>query len=123
MGLCVNQGVYVVSVVANSPAEEAGLKAGGSNADGTLVAGGDVIAAVDGKSVASVDDLSAYLNTKNVGDKVNLTVLRNGQSITIQVTLAAWPTNLSSSASPRIPTTTPIFPRNGRGQQGSGNGN
>ena len=122
LGLSVNKGVYVVSVVANSPAEEAGLKAGGANADGTLVAGGDVITAVDGKSVTSVDDLSAYLNTKNVGDKVNLTVLRNGQSITIQVTLAAWPTNLSSSTSPQIPTTTPSFPRNGRGQQGSGNG-
>ena len=92
-------------------------------ADGTLVAGGDVITAVDGKSVTSVDDLSAYMSTKNVGDKVNLTVLRNGQSITVQVTLAAWPANLSSSTTPQVPTTTPSFPRNGRGQQGSGNGN
>ena len=31
LGLSVNKGVYVVSVVANSPAEKAGLKAGGSN--------------------------------------------------------------------------------------------
>ena len=48
LGLSINKGVYIVSVVANSPAEKAGLKAGGSNADGTLVAGGDVITAVDG---------------------------------------------------------------------------
>jgi len=43
--------------VANSPAEKAGLKSGSANADGTLAAGGDVITAVDGKSVASVEDL------------------------------------------------------------------
>ena len=96
LGLSVNKGVYIVSVVANGPAEKAGLKAGSSNADGTLVAGGDVITAVDGKAVASVEDFSAYISTKSVGDKVNLTVLRNGQSITVQVTLDAWPANLSS---------------------------
>jgi S1-C subfamily serine protease len=114
LGLSVNKGVYIVSIIANSPAEKAGLKAGGSNADGTLAAGGDVITAVDGKSVASVEDLSAYISTKSVGDKVSLTVLRNGQSITVQVTLDAWPADLSASATPQVPTTTPILPWNGR---------
>ena len=122
LGLSVNKGVYVVSVIANGPAEKAGLKAGGSNADGTLVAGGDVITAVDGKAVSSVEDLSAYISTKSVGDNVSLTVLRNGQSITVQVTLDAWPADLSSSTTPQTPTTTPSSPWNGRGQ-GSGNGN
>jgi S1-C subfamily serine protease len=114
LGLSVNKGVYIVSVVANSPAEKAGLKSGSANADGTLAAGGDVITAVDGKSVASVEDLSAYISTKSVGDKVSLTVLRNGQSITVQVTLDAWPADLSASATPQVPTTTPILPWNGR---------
>ena len=123
LGLSVNKGIYVVSVVANSPAEKAGLKAGGSNSDGSLVAGGDVITAVDGKAITSIDDLTAYISAKHVGDNVNLTVLRNGQSTTIQVTLAAWPANLSSNVTPQSPTTTPGFPRNGRGQRGSGNGN
>ena len=113
LGLSVNKGVYVVSVVANSPAEKVGLKAGGSNAAGTLVAGGDVITAVDGKAIANMDDLSAYISTKSVGDKVSLTVLRDGQSITIQVTLDAWPANLSSGTTPQSPTTTPSYPRNG----------
>ena len=31
LGLSVNKGVYIVSVVASGPAEKAGLKAGGSN--------------------------------------------------------------------------------------------
>jgi S1-C subfamily serine protease len=114
LGLSVNKGVYIVSVVANGPAEKAGLKAGGSNTDGTLVAGGDVIIAVDGKAIASVEDLSAYISSKSVGDKVSLTILRNGQSITVQVTLDAWPVNLSSGATPQTPTTTPSLPWNGR---------
>jgi S1-C subfamily serine protease len=114
LGLSVNKGVYIVSVVANGPAEKAGLKAGGSNTDGTLVAGGDIIIAVDGKAIASVEDLSAYISSKSVGDKVSLTILRNGQSITVQVTLDAWPVNLSSGATPQTPTTTPSLPWNGR---------
>ena len=121
LGLSVNKGVYIVTVVAGGPAAKAGLKAGGSKSDGTLTAGGDVITAIDGKSVANVDDLSAYVSTKKVGDVVNLTILRNGQSMTVQVTLDAWPANVSSGTTPQIPTT-PVIPWNGRGQQGSGNG-
>jgi len=121
LSLSVNKGVYIVSVIAGGPAEKAGLKAGGTSADGTLTAGGDVITAVDGKPVASVDELSAYVSTKKVGDAVTLTILRNGQSTSVQVTLDAWPANLSSSATPQIPTS-PVSPWNGRGQ-GSGNGN
>ncbi|MDD5289497.1 MAG: PDZ domain-containing protein, partial [Dehalococcoidales bacterium] len=123
--LSVNQGVYVVTVVADSPAEKAGLKAGGANNDGTLASGGDVITTVDGKSVTRVEDLSAYLNTKQVGDNVNLTVLRNGQNTTVQVTLAAWPESTSSDTTPQLPPQTPNIPLpwGGRGQQGSGNGN
>jgi S1-C subfamily serine protease len=121
LGLSVNNGVYIVSVIAGGPAEKAGLKAGNTNADGTLTAGGDVITAIDGTSVASVDELSAYVSTKKVGDTVTLTILRNGQSTSVQVTLDAWPANLSSSTTPQIPTS-PVLPWNGRGQ-GSGNGN
>jgi S1-C subfamily serine protease len=122
LGLSTTKGIYIVSVVAGSPAETAGLKAGSANTDGTLAAGGDVITAVDGKAVAGIDDLSTYVSTKKVGDKVSLSVLRNGQSTTVQVTLGAWPANLTSGATPQTPVTptTPILPR-GRGQ-GSGSG-
>jgi S1-C subfamily serine protease len=122
LGLSTTKGIYIVSVVAGSPAETAGLKAGSANTDGTLAAGGDVITAVDGKAVTGIDDLSTYVSTKKVGDKVSLSVLRNGQSTTVQVTLGAWPANLTSGATPQTPVTptTPILPR-GRGQ-GSGSG-
>lgn len=102
LGLSASQGVYVVSVLANSPAEKAGLNGGGTGANGTPASGGDVITAVDGTSVASVQDLSAYFSTKQVGDEVNLSVLRNGQSLTVQVTLEAWPDTTSASPTPQI---------------------
>lgn len=120
LGLSVNQGVYVVTVVAGSPAEKAGLKAGGANADGTLATGGDVITAADGTAVKSVEELSAYLNTKKVGDAVNLTVLRNGQIITVAATLAAWPAS-TPDATPRVPTPRPNIPWGGRGQGNNNN--
>jgi len=90
-GVSVNQGVYIVSVVANSPAEKAGLKSAGTDSNGYPTTGGDVITAIDGQTVKSISQLSTYVSTKKVGDIVNLTILRAGQNISIQATLQAWP--------------------------------
>lgn len=107
LGISVNQGVYVVTVVPNGPADKAGIKGGGTDSSGALASGGDVITVIDSNSVASVEELSAYIGTKQVGDKVTLALLRNGQSMSVQVTLEAWPTN-SQSTIPQIPY--PDFP-------------
>lgn len=84
LNLTVNQGVYVISVFPGSPAEKAGLKGGEM--------GGDVIAAVDGKSVKKFLDLSSYLSTKNVGDTVTLSILRQSSPMDVKVTLGSRPT-------------------------------
>ena len=57
-------------------------------------------------------------------DEVKFTVLRNGQSMTEQVTFGAFPES-TSEATPRSPNQIPNipWPWGGRGQQGSGNGN
>jgi putative serine protease PepD len=97
LDLSVTEGVYVVTVAQNSPAEEAGLHAALQSenellTDSSLPSGGDVIVAVDGKAVADVDELADYLDSqKRAGDTVALTVLRNGKESTIQATLAEWP--------------------------------
>ena len=57
--------------------------------------GGDVVTAVDGKKVKKVEDILSYLDTKQVGDVVKLSVVRDGQQTTVNVTLGEWPTNLS----------------------------
>jgi S1-C subfamily serine protease len=104
--LTVNQGVYVVSVVAGSPAETAGLKGSNLDTNGNPAAGGDLITAADGKTMNAIGDLQAYVATKNVGDVVTLTVLRGGVSTSISVTLGARPASTASV----IPNITPSNP-------------
>jgi len=125
LDLSVDQGVYVVNVVAGSPAEKAGLKAGIAGNNGTPGTGGDIITAVDGKSVASVPDLSTYINTKHVGDNVTLSIMRDGKNQDVALTLGAKPVNTGSSVTPQIPV--PDFPNRGwrfnQGNSGKSNGN
>jgi S1-C subfamily serine protease len=97
LNLSVTQGVYVVTVANNSPADRAGLVPAFASEtqaqnDSTLPPGGDVILAVDGNSVTDVDQLANYLDGhKRAGDTVSLDVLRDGQKITVDATLAEWP--------------------------------
>ncbi len=120
LGISVDQGVYVVAVVPNSPADTAGLKGSGTNASGAQAPGGDVITAVDSRPVTSVEDLSTYLNSKQVGDTVVLSLLRNGQSLNIQVTLGARPSTISSQATPQpVPNPSVPWPWGGRIPRGN----
>ena len=55
-------------------------------------AGGDLITAIDGSPVARFDDLLVYLERyTSPGDSVTLTVLREGKTIEVDVTLAPRP--------------------------------
>jgi len=110
--LSIDQGVYVVSVVAGSPAEKAGLKAAAADTNGTTGAGGDVITAVDGKAVAAVQDLSSYINTKKVGDSITISILRDGNKLDVVLTLAAKPAATASTAPNQMPQM-PNFPNRG----------
>jgi len=103
----------VVQVRPGSPAEEAGLVAGSDWAGG-LTSGGDIITAVDGQPVARVEDLVAYLNGKAEGDEVTLTVVRDGSTIAVAVTLGSWPEEspVSSITPPTVPDWPNILPKN-----------
>ncbi len=92
--LSVSSGIYVVTVAASSPAEKAGLIESGRDDLGQPGRGGDVITAVDGIEVSAVDDLVAYLNDKEPGDKISLSVHRGGDYFTVEVTLGEWPEEL-----------------------------
>lgn len=72
-GIGDSQGVLVTSVMDDSPAAKAGLKAG------------DVITAIDGDKVEDAGDLAQGINKKKDGD-VTLTVIRNKNQRTITVT-------------------------------------
>ncbi len=95
-GLSVTKGVLLTQVQPGSPSDKAGLQ-GGSNANASgIPAGGDVITAIDGHTVNSVEDISAYLDTKHVGDSISVTILRKGQQSNVTVALGAWPSQQSS---------------------------
>jgi len=91
IGVDVNSGVYVISVVQDSPAEAAGMVGSQSDSSEDIGTGGDVITAVDGKTVTEFADLASYVIGKNVGDTVQLSVIRDGENITVDITLAAMP--------------------------------
>ena len=68
-------GVYVVEVVKGGPAEKAGLQAG------------DRIVSVDGTEIASKDDLGTLMQKHEAGDTLSITIARDGQMQTVNVTL------------------------------------
>ncbi len=90
-------GVYVTIVSPDSPAQRAGIHpAFASQQDAiqseSLQKGGDVITEADGKQVSTVDALATYLDmNKRPGDTVKLTIVRDGQEMDVQATLAEWP--------------------------------
>ena len=87
-------GAAVTEVRSGSPAAAAGLKGstGTKSVDGRAYpTGGDVITAVDGRTVAGADALRAAIDAKKPGEKITLTVLRNGKTTSVDVTLASRP--------------------------------
>jgi S1-C subfamily serine protease len=110
LGITTSQGVYVVNVAAGSPAEEAGLKGSKYTADGQPAGGGDVITAVDSQAVNTIQELQSYIASKGVGDTVTLTVLRDGTSLSIQVTLETRPSNVRSGNIPENLPEAPLTP-------------
>jgi len=93
LGLNQFTGAYVIETAPGGPADAAGIVAGNkpSRIQG-LQAGGDLIVAFDGKPIFTFDQLLSYLiTTKSPGDTVVLTVLRDGQTMDISVTLGKRP--------------------------------
>ncbi len=89
------RGALVIDLVAGGPSQKAGLQPSTRTVtvNGTdLQVGGDVIVAIDGHTVKTFDDVVAYLSAStHAGQTVNLTVLRNGQTVTVPVTLGTRP--------------------------------
>ncbi len=90
-------GVYVITVLPDSPAQGAGLRGGGLGVDGSTNPAGDIITGVDGRAVKSVEELVGYFNTLQPGDAVVLTVTRAGRTLQLKVVLGEWPDSSGSS--------------------------
>lgn len=93
LGLKSFTGAYVTSVAEGGPADQAGIRAGSKDTGILgLKAGGDLIVAIDGRSIRSFNELLAYLiSNKSPGDTVILTILRGEEKLDVTITLDSRP--------------------------------
>ncbi|HEU4616811.1 MAG TPA: trypsin-like peptidase domain-containing protein [Gammaproteobacteria bacterium] len=91
------KGVVVLEVAPGSPADRAGLRPARVTAFGRVEIG-DVITAVDGRTVEKMSDLAAILDEHRFGDRVTLTVQRGRDSRRVTVTL----TNSNSNSGAEV---------------------
>lgn len=87
-----NRGAYIPksddygqdTVIDGGPADKAGIKEG------------DIITKVDGNDIDAQNSLASLLGQHQPGDKVKLTVNRDGKTQTVEVTLGTMPSSTSS---------------------------
>ncbi len=93
LGLPRQTGAYVIGIVPGGPADQAGLRAGNRTTSFPgLLAGGDLIIAIDDQPVMSFGEMLSYLiNNKSPGDQVILTIIRNGEEMEVPLTLGIRP--------------------------------
>ncbi len=82
------KGVAVLGVVPGSPAAAAKIQPFRRGRRGEIIAG-DIITAVDGKPVASLDDVLEVLEARQPGDTIAVTLLRAGKTLELRIRLAA----------------------------------
>lgn len=88
------KGVLVDSIVKDGPADKAGVNGSITDQYGERH-GGDIITAVDEHNVIQMEDFISYLEEqKKVGDKITLTIYRNGQFLDLEMTLQERPSPL-----------------------------
>jgi putative serine protease PepD len=82
-GAAKRAGAEIAAVSDSAPAQQAGIKQG------------DIVVAIDGESVDSSTALVAQIRERKAGEKVTLTVIRDGKRQDVSVTLAARPSSSS----------------------------
>ena len=80
------KGIAILRVAPGEAADKAGLRGITVSRGGTVVPG-DIITAVDGKRIESVGQFAALLDDFKIGDRVKLTLLRQGKNVEVVVTL------------------------------------
>jgi S1-C subfamily serine protease len=95
MDVDVTYGWLIAQVTSGEPADNAGLQGGTEQVrigDERVVIGGDIIIAINGTRITGIDDLSAYLEEYTLpGQTIDLTVVRNNETITVSLELGSRP--------------------------------
>jgi S1-C subfamily serine protease len=97
LSLPVKEGVIIGQVAPNGPAARAGLRGSQRRVrvgNYMVNVGGDIIQALDGERIATMDDVTAFLDDrKRVGDEVTVEALRDGKLLAVTVRLGELPEN------------------------------
>jgi S1-C subfamily serine protease len=94
LGLNTEQGVLIVTLQPNSPAQLGGIRGASEEVIvgfTRVPAGGDVILSLQGKEVNSQPEIATEVDRYKPGDKVNITVLRGNRKVDIPVVLQEAP--------------------------------
>jgi S1-C subfamily serine protease len=91
MNVDVTYGWLIAQVTRGGPAATAGLQAGTRQvavAGQAVTIGGDIIIAINGTRITNLDDLSTFLEEHTLpGEAINVTIVRNNQTMDLQITL------------------------------------
>jgi len=98
LNLAADHGALVVDVTPNSPADKAGLRGGKTQTSQGVVAGGDLIVAIDGKDMRNEDSVAAAVAAHRPGDKIDVEFYRGNAKKTVTVELTKRPANADSSS-------------------------
>ena len=88
------EGVVIMDVVANSPAQKAGLQTG------------DVVKKIDGEAVSMPEEIQQAVQKTEVGTKLPVQVKRNGKKVDLEVEVGVLPT-----PEPQAARSPQMFPR------------
>ena len=111
--LPMGKGLLVMRVDEGSPAKKAGLRAGTMSVtvEGEpWVLGGDIVVAANGLPVTVPEDFVKLQKTLRVGQKVHLSLMRNGATQDVMVTLEEQPRPAAAYAMPSVPAPTRYGP-------------
>ena len=85
--LPVSQGIIISQVVPSGEADRAGLRGGDQltqYGSSVIYLGGDIITALDDVPITGYNDYYAFMASHNAGDKIDVTVVRDGRTVTVR---------------------------------------
>lgn len=98
LGLSVTDGLLIARVYQGSPADAAGIRTAQEQVvlgNRRYLIGGDILTAIDGRPLTKWEQLNAYLDEDaKVGQQVTLDIVRDGERMQLQATLADTPEQL-----------------------------
>jgi len=100
LGIDAPTGSLISKVIPDGPADEAGLQGKDPGEDAVVEfqgqpvdTGGDVITAIDGEELVTENDLSRLISEHQPGDEVTLQIIRDGETMDVDVTLGERPSS------------------------------